>query len=188
MLIGIHGKARSGKDTVARRLVMDYGFYRLPFADPVKRAAQVMFGLTDEQIWIDDSKETVIPYWGMTPREMFQKVGTEGGRDVFGDDLWIKRWALDYQSLQGKRVVVPDVRFENEAAFIRQLGGVILHLHSNRGTTLSHEAQAHRSEGGVRQQKLDFMIDNSGTFDQLYGKVDTLVRLLSKEERDGTVL
>ena len=124
-LFGIHGKAGSGKDTVAKHLTDNYGFLRNAFADPLKRAAQQMFYLTQAETWEDSLKEVVIPYWGMSPRELFQKLGTEGGRNVFGEDVWLKRWLYHYRQFKDNtHYVVPDVRFENEATHVRSLGGV----------------------------------------------------------------
>jgi dephospho-CoA kinase len=56
-LIGITGKARSGKDTIARHLWAQHAFTRIAFADPLKLAAQSIFGLTHDQTWNDDLKK-----------------------------------------------------------------------------------------------------------------------------------
>ena len=61
-LIGLTGKARSGKDTVANYLFNQHGYTRIAFADPVKLAAQQVFGLTHEQTWVEGLKEVEIPY------------------------------------------------------------------------------------------------------------------------------
>jgi hypothetical protein len=116
-LIGITGKARAGKDTVAKYLVRNYGFVSSSFALPLKRAAKEMFGLSDDEAFGDELKEVPIPFWwGLSPRAMFQKLGTEGGRILFGDDIWLKRWERFYlQYRDSAHVVVSDVRFDNEA-------------------------------------------------------------------------
>jgi hypothetical protein len=51
MIIGITGKAGSGKDTVADILVKDHGFVRIGFADVMKRFCAEVFGFTDEQLF-----------------------------------------------------------------------------------------------------------------------------------------
>ena len=94
-LIGITGEARSGKDTIAKHLWAEYGFTRIAFADPLKLAAQQMFGLSHAQTWDDSLKEVVIPHWGMTPRKIFQLMGTEASKPVFGEDVWVKRWLME---------------------------------------------------------------------------------------------
>ena len=173
-LIGITGLARSGKDAIAKFAWSQYGFTRIAFADPVKMAAQAKFGLTAEQTWNDELKEVVIPHWGMTPREMFQKEGTEAGRNVFGGDLWIKRFMLSYNLLKHTDdIVVPDVRFDNEASAIRSLGGIIIEV--RRGVAgLSGSAGAHVSESGL-SLPADYVIDNNGTLEDLYEKFEAIV-------------
>lgn len=80
--------ARVGKDEVARILRENNKFRSYSFALPLKQSAQILFGLSDDQIWNDKLKEQTIPEWGLTPRKIFQLLGTEGGRLVFREDLW----------------------------------------------------------------------------------------------------
>lgn len=184
--IGIHGAARSGKDTAAKYLVEHHGFLRNAFADPLKRAGQQMFMLTEEQTWSDELKEKVIKHWGMSPRTIFQKLGTEGGRQVFGDDLWLKRWDIHFQTFGPvSNYVVPDVRFENEAEFLRGRGFTIVHLSSSRATTLVGETKKHASEAGIGQRMDlgDIPVTNNGTYAALYEKLDYIVTLLRGEGR-----
>lgn len=179
-LIGIHGKARAGKDTIAKRLCNEHGFLRQAFADPLKRAAQQMFGLTEAQTWDDDLKEVEIRYWGRSPRTLFQLLGTEGGRNVFGDDIWLRRWRLFYdEHIATSCIVVPDVRFENEADLIRGLGGLLLHVEGRRDVTLKGATAGHASEAGVTfQPGRDVRLANDGTIKELNAKVDQLVNTL----------
>ena len=172
-LIGITGKARSGKDTVAQMLYAQHAFTRIAFADPLKLAAQQMFGLTTEQTWHDSHKEEVIPYWGMSPRQMFQLLGNEAVKPVFGDDVWIKRWSMSYAVFRDTDdIVVPDVRFDHEAAHIRSLGGVIVEI--QRGIGLVGSTGDHVSERGLSTLP-EYTIDNNGTLEELYAALDTIV-------------
>lgn len=183
--IGIHGKARSGKDTVAKYLIENHGFIRNAFADPLKRAGQQMFMLTEEQTWSDELKEQVIKYWGLSPREMFQKLGTEGGRNVFGDDLWLRRWDIHFQTFSPvSSYVTPDVRFENEGVFLRERGFTIIHLTSGRTSGLAAQAKKHASEMGIPfLEGQDVHIDNSGSFSDLYAQLDFLMEALRQEAK-----
>lgn len=172
-LIGITGKARAGKDTMAEYLQCEFGFVRLPFADPLKMAAQNIFGLTDAQTWDDEVKETKIDHWGMSPREIFQKLGTEAVKGTFGSEVWIKRWMITYELIKGTdTVVVPDVRFDLEASVIRSRGGIIVEI--RRGTGLEGETAQHVSEQGLTLVP-DFVIENFGTKKELYASLDALV-------------
>lgn len=172
-LIAITGKARSGKDTVCKHAWAKHAFTRIAFADPLKMAAQNMFCLTHEQTWNDDLKEIVIPFWGMSPRQMFQLLGNEATKPVFGQDLWIKRWMLSYALLKDTDdIVVSDLRFDIEAERIRHLGGAIIEV--RRGTGLVGSTGDHASERGLSTLP-DFVIENDGTLSELYDKVDAIV-------------
>ena len=173
-LIGITGKARSGKDAAATFLWAQYAFTRIAFADPVKMSAQAKFGLTQKQTWDDSLKEVVIPHWNMTPRQMFQLEGTEAGRNVFGYDIWLKRFLLTYNLLKDTDdIVVPDVRFDNEAELISSLGGIIIEVRRGHAG-LSGSAGAHISESGL-SLPADHVIDNNGTLEELHAKFEAIV-------------
>lgn len=175
-LIGITGKARSGKDTIAQILFAQHAFTRIAFADPLKMAAQQMFGLTHEQTWAEAVKEQVIPHWGISPRQMFQLLGNEAVKPVFGADIWIKRWSMSYNMLKDTDdIIVPDVRFDHEAAHIRSLGGVIVEV--QRGIGLVGSTGDHVSERGLSTLP-EYTIDNSGTLEELEAKVNALVEAL----------
>ena len=175
-LIGLIGKARSGKDTVAKMLYAQHAFTRIAFADPLKLAAQQMFGLSTEQTWSDAVKEDVIPYWGMSPRQMFQLFGNEAVKPVFGDDVWIKRWYMAYSFFKDSDdIVVPDVRFDHEAECIRSLGGIIVEI--QRGVGLVGSTGDHASERGLSTLP-EATIYNTGTLDDLRNKVLALMETL----------
>lgn len=100
ILVGLAGRgtidgqfastARVGKDEVARFLRDDLGFRTYSFALPLKQVSQVLFGLTEDQMWNDKMKNVVIDAWGLSPRKIFQRIGTEGGRLIFEEDMWAK--------------------------------------------------------------------------------------------------
>ena len=173
-LIGITGKTRSGKDTVAKYLWEQHEFSRIALADPLKIAARSIFGLSHEQVFDDSLKEEVIPYWGMSPRQLFQQLGTEAVKGTFGEDTWVRRWLISYSVLsKTDHVVVPDVRFDIEAETIRNLGGIIIEV--QRGPGLVGSTGDHVSEHGLSTLP-DVVISNDGTLDELYSVVDALVR------------
>lgn len=71
-------------------------------------------------------KERVDEAWGMSPRTMLQRLGTQGVRVSLGEDAWLKAFAAWRQRTGARRIVVPDVRFPNEAEFLDRLGAVFL--------------------------------------------------------------
>lgn len=178
-LIGVHGKARSGKDEIARVLVEEHGFIRTAFADPMKAAAAMLFGWPPELAFSDEIKSYKSELWGLTGREIFQKFGTEAMRGTFGDDFWVKRWVFDYVRLRTTHsIVVSDVRTNAEADMIRGLGGIILHL-ERRGAGLSGLEGMHSSEAGITfNRSTDLRIENNGTLSELEDEINRIVAFI----------
>ena len=87
MLIGLAGKAGSGKDTVAAVLHRIYKFETVSFAKPIKRALCALLDVPmhkrDDREW----RETVVPIWVQTPRYLAHTLGTEWGLNVVKQNL-----------------------------------------------------------------------------------------------------
>jgi len=81
-IIGLIGIKRSGKDTFADYIVEKYGYEKYSFAGPLKDACKIMFCLNNEQI-DGNLKEVIDPRFGISPRHMFQFMGTEVMRELF---------------------------------------------------------------------------------------------------------
>lgn len=177
-LIGVHGKARSGKDTIANHLVDEHGFVRTAFADPLKAASAVLFGWPVDLAFSDEIKGYKSPLWDITGRTAFQRLG-DAMKIGFGTDFWIKRWACEYARLKDKHsIVVADVRTNAEADMIRGLGGVILHL-ERRGAGLSGLEGMHSSEAGITfNRSTDLRIENNGTLSELEDEINRIVAFI----------
>jgi len=177
-LIGVHGKAQSGKDTIARVLVEEHGFVRMAFADPLKAASAVLFGWPVEMAFSDEIKGYKSPLWDITGRTAFQRLG-DAMKIGFGTDFWIKRWACEYARLKDKHsIVVADVRTNAEADMIRGLGGVILHL-ERRGAGLTGLEGMHSSEAGITfNRSTDLRIENNGTLSELEDEINRIVAFI----------
>jgi len=170
-LIGIAGRARSGKDTVANFIIAAIGGYRYSFADPI-RAMLAPLGVDMNDPYWQARKEDVIPALGVSPRRMMQTLGTEWGRQLINPDLWI---IMAHQRLlqNGPGMVIPDVRFENEAAWIRKHGGWIIHVIRPEAKAV----EAHASEDGIEMLDADAQLFNSGTLEELQLSVRKLLRV-----------
>lgn len=159
ILIGIAGPAQSGKSTLAgefRRLVEFRGqkYREQPFAGPLKRMlASIGVDVSDL------SKNTPVPFLdgSVTPRIMMQTLGTEWGRSLL-PDLWLRVWRCELDN-SAHTVCVPDVRFDNEADLIRELGGVIIHV-QRKPTADMLAVPAHVSEVGITRTKGDIILRN----------------------------
>jgi hypothetical protein len=122
-IIGITGKKFHGKDTIGDYYVKK-GYTRIAFADTLKEACKLIFGLTHEQLY-GDKKEVIDEYWKKTPREIMQYVGTDLFRNQFDENIWINSLRRKMIS-SDKKYVITDVRFDNEATMIKDIGGIII--------------------------------------------------------------
>lgn len=179
-LIGIHGKARSGKDTFASVFVEEHGFVRMAFADPLKAATCMLFNWPADLVFSDEIKTFESPFWNLTGRQVFQKFGDAMKRG-FGDDFWVKRWAIDYAKIKDKHsVVVADVRTNAEADMIRGLGGIIVHVVRD-GAGLKGLEGMHNSEAGIAYNtKRDVRVDNNGTLAELANEAHAMITFIEQ--------
>lgn len=149
LLIGLSGAAGSGKSTAAEYLTEEYGYRRLRFAAPLKDAmrrilrAACLDNHTIERMIEGDMKETPHPaLMGKTPRHAMQTLGTEWGRNCLHGDFWVNLTQYAIQSMPaGTRIVIEDVRFDNEAAMVRSLGGKIIRMEGRGGIGGSHPSE-----------------------------------------------
>jgi hypothetical protein len=166
-LIGLYSSAaQSGKSTVSRELELR-GFVRVPFAEPLKLmvgALLVEVGRTPGEVrWLlHEDKEEVLEELGVSSRHLLQTLGTEWGRQCISPDVWLKVWRA--RASRYERVVVDDVRFENEAELLRSLGGDVWRVQREGVANLS----THASEGGLDAwPHFSRYITNNGTLGQL---------------------
>lgn len=137
-VIGLLGRAGSGKSTAGTYIVEKYGAKRVSFAAPLKRLAQQIMDFTDEQLYGPQStKEAPDPRYGMSATEFLQKLGNSA-REEIKYDIWVEAALGDIAklSLDARRenkepplFVIDDVRYINEAEAIatddRFIGHVI---------------------------------------------------------------
>lgn len=142
-IIALSGKSGSGKDALAK-FICERGYERVAFADKLKTAAGVIFGLTTEQTH-GALKNTPDQFWGVTPRNIMQRLGTEALRGAFGPDIWIRAMLRDMDPT--KNYVVTDMRFKSEAEAMVKAGAVMVRVERPENPcALTGEAAEHPSE------------------------------------------
>ena len=185
MLIGVVGLIGSGKDTVSKRLEQKHGFRRDSFAKSLKDAVSAMFNWDREMLEGngDDSRqwrEKPDKFWSkkfgktVTPRWVLQHFGTEVMRQHMHDAIWIDSCLSRYD---GKPTVISDTRFQNELKTIKENKGQIILVKRGELPTRQEmqEKGAHKSEWDWMGWNFDHVIDNDGSKEDLYKKVDDLV-------------
>lgn len=175
-LIGISGMAGSGKDAVASILCDVPRFAKVSLSDPMKEFCQEIFGFDENTLWgPSELRNAIDPRLGFSAREALQKLGTQYGRDLY-PDVWINvaieraRVELDapVEWLHPEGVVIPDVRFPNEAARIRAEGGEVWRIIRPGLPRLEGEAGAHISEHSLTDSDIyDRIIVNNTSLGEL---------------------
>jgi hypothetical protein len=199
MLIGLNGKAGSGKDT-AFTFINEWATFhgykaeRDAFADRLKISAGRALGIHSEDgseelafcnaikvnskisLKWDDGKAH---HHELTGREYLQYYGTEAHRQVFSDDFWINM-VLGPERPGVDILVITDVRFPNEAEAIREEGGEVWTIHRWEET-----GDTHASEQDLDNSLIDCHLNNMDTLDELGELVWLMMEATSTEVVPG---
>lgn len=192
ILLGITGKIGSGKTTTARCLPTDFVEYS--FASPLKDIAKILGFENHEVYGSQEQKLAINDFWGISGRKFLQIFGSEVCRDYLpkaipdmnfnSKTLWIRLFEKFYARENDKNIVVSDVRFEDEAKSIRELGGYIIRVERDMKKEISNSghvaATKHKSELELEDIKSHFVLRNNGTIKDLYRKVDNVIYLVHK--------
>ena len=156
-LIGLVGNAGSGKDTAGAYLRDKIpNTYSIPFAGALKDGCARFFGIPESYFYDGTLKEVKNNFWGVSPREIAQFVGSELFRDAIAplikkyqvNSFWVQRHAgylsnvlkmelgvdedgdavFSGDFVSGDTVIIPDVRFQNEVDYILHNNGLIIDL------------------------------------------------------------
>lgn len=170
-IFGLSGKFGSGKDFVAKNvlypLLPKKRTLFLAFADQLKIDGIVKDGLDREKVFGTKDEHT---------RKVLQLRGTEQGRHVFGDDIWVRyvqEWMLIHTQRGIERFIIPDARFMNELKFIKDSGGWVLRIYapnrheralklvSGGNESIMNTLRTHASETNVdNYNDWDVIVDN----------------------------
>ena len=180
MIIGISGKAGSGKDTAAKMLEVLYAnpnisyedfanrkyknfadIQIMHFADILKETVQALFGIGEWETGTQEGKKVTISWIGKTVRELLQEEG-QGLRDAVDPNLWIK--ALFANTEDWSNYIIADVRYPNELKAIKERDGVLIRIDRN-----SAGAENHSSETALDDYNdWDVHIENNGSLESLF--------------------
>lgn len=188
ILIGLHGKARSGKDSIATELIKNGScfFSVVSFVEPLKRIVMDLFSMDREQVY-GDAKDEVDPRYKKSPRQILQEVGT--AMRVIYKDIWVDYALRRSRELQmcGYSVIITDLRYKNEFEAIRNADGYIwkvvrLDENGNPVNLIEAKLQAHASEvdlDGLSDEEFDAVLSaKSGHLPRLYDQAHQALRLI----------
>ncbi len=151
MLIGLSGAARSGKGTVEAKLIQ-MGFKADSFAAPIRAFICELLGITLDEL--EKIKERPHPLLGgATPRFAMQPLGTQWGREMLHDLIWVKL-CMARAARSDSSVVLSDVRMPNEAEAVREAGGVVTLMRCVITMKIFLKDKSTRGSGGVECHRL----------------------------------
>ena len=148
-LIALCGFKGVGKSTYAKFMAGENGVV-LSFATPIKHMLKALVG----HEYVFGSKKNDMTHLGVTGRVLLQTLGTEWGRveisKYTGDqDIWVramKHVLTDAMFGEYHPIIIDDLRFENEAQMVRDLGGEVWEIDRKNFTPANDN---HISEAGV---------------------------------------
>jgi len=178
MIIGLTGYAQSGKDTVAKVLVDNYGYTRIAFADKIREFLYEMdpgIGVKGpDGNWHTVSLQNIVDVVGwdeakqnVEVRGLLQNTGV-GARKLFGEGFWVNQ-ALGSIAVGYPNIVVTDVRFINEANTLKANGGQIWRIERLGVGAVN----SHISESQMDDYKVDQTFVNNGTTEDLEALIKT---------------
>lgn len=167
-LIGLVGRAGSGKTTAAKHLVENHGFVRYAFADPLKEMLVKAGICTYEELYVQKTEFS---------RMMLQKIGTEIFRKQVHPHFWIEKMRQAIEPILladcGDKFIIDDIRFPEEAMLVTKLGGILVKI--NREDFVDATAGTeHDSERFVD------LIACDRTITAKSGDIDTLIQGIEK--------
>jgi len=170
-ILGLTGYKQSGKSTLAMVARTDFNFRPMAFADELKEIVGNLWpAFSDAQLY-GELKEEVVKEYGRSAREVLQVVGTDLFR-TYDPDVWvralratIKAYYNQMGPTSGRTIVIDDIRFDNEAALIHELGGEVWEVRRRaKGGRLG--ADHHPSEQGLIEVTPNMVILNSFGLDE----------------------
>ena len=198
-LIGISGKISSGKD-LAGKILNDLSgdiFENKKFADKLKDMVCLLIGCTREQLEDREFKEKELgeewrQYFNddydlvcekestfsslLTPRKLLQLLGTEAGRQVIHNNIWVNALFADYDTSSNydSNWIITDVRFPNECQAIKDRGGIVIKINRDSDVVDNHSSETALDN----YDGFDFVVDNNGSIDDL---TNNLIKIINND-------
>lgn len=175
--IALTGKMRSGKDLVAKQLLINSNFDGFAFGNALKRTAHEVFP------WIASEAK---------PRRLYQQFGQT--MRMLDKNVWVSHverqigHMIEFHVNQGATdigVVITDLRQQNEYEWAKENGFTIIRVSAPdelrierakmAGDDFSEADLTHETEQAIEGFKVDYEIVNDGTVEDLRAKVEEII-------------
>jgi hypothetical protein len=168
-IIGIVGRSRAGKDSIAETIISVYPQYEIQrLSMPLKKAVCVLYDFEKEQLE-NNSKEVIDARWNKTPRETIQSM-TDYMMSYMGIDFFTKKLYYNYDNnLISKFMIIPDIRYMHDIIEVQKRGGIIIKV-ERPNLFVNHTFENH-----VDELVGDFTICNNGSIVDLQNQVSNII-------------
>ena len=187
MIIGLNGRMKSGKDTtfhVIKEIYKDspLNVRQVSYAQPIKESAAASLGIDLETLEYLKADENLCftlqdngDLFKFNIREFIQRFGTEGHRDIFGENFWVDMALPLDKDYSDALYVVTDMRFPNEVERVISLGGRTVRV--MREVESAHSG--HRTEQNI-DHMIEHFLDNTGSMEDLQTNVIDMLNLFNR--------
>lgn len=120
-------------------------------------------------------------------RKLLQFLGTDWGRQI-DENLWVDLWRQEARShmfkvsnLTSQIVITDDLRFDNEAKQVLDLGGRVINVECDETSRRERSPSTfsgsnHSSESGITDSYISLRISNNSTIQELGREVERTIR------------
>ena len=162
-IIAFAGNLKTGKNHVAEKIFIPLlpikNTLVMGFADHFKVDSINKGNLVYDKVFGEKDEET---------RKKLQLMGTENGRDKYGQDIWIKTldtWMKVYNDRGVERFIITDVRFKNEYEYLKSKNAKIIKIEAPNRQKENLKKQNldilnHRSETELNDIQFEYIINN----------------------------
>jgi len=196
-LVAFTGFAQTGKDS-ATKILEKLGYTRLSFADPVRQGIyniNPLIIIFPDEFNYEELKEEfikgsrgnlvlrlkdVVDFLGWDSakkipevRRLLQYYGTEGIRNILGEDIWIQIVEKFINHNKLKKVAISDLRFKNELDWVKNNNGKIIKINRQGVNPINN----HISDRGINDELCDFIINNNNTLVELELKIKEILNV-----------
>lgn len=154
-ILALSGRMGVGKTYVANHYLFPRGYRPWALADHFKNWIVGQGKASFDDVFYHKPPEV---------RTLLQQVGTEQGRNIYGNDVWVDTmfsWLrLISETWKCDQFVITDCRFENEVKAIQERGGKVIRITSpHRNAIASAGLEPHISELALPDTNVDNFYD-----------------------------